>query len=218
MEVLRRCCPSCFAIPPHEQEMAPLTEDGNTSDGPHDKPTPHSWASSMLDVGRRLVSGTPDPLDAHYTLLHAGATMRLRNERGSDEVQIQLSSDRSMLVWRGTQPSSTGVIALCTIRKVGVPPPGWFSAPSPGEFAITAEGIEVRLDSNSAQVRAAWVEAVQAVAARAVEEKEGRKLGHETRRRVELEMRKREADRRKAEVMKGIHGGMKHTAQAMLSR
>ena len=203
--------------------MAPLTEDGNTSeDGSAGESSYASWATSMvLDAGRRIVNGPVDELAPHYELLHAGANMKLHGERSVDEVSINLSSDRTMLVWRAAQPgaaANSGVVALSTIKKVAEPAPGWFSSPAAGEFVISADGLDVRLEAKSASTKDAWMQAVQALAERAAEDKEGRKLGHEARRRLDLEMRKREAERRKAEMMKGMSGGMKHTAQAMLSR
>ena len=45
-----------------------------------------------------------------------------------------------------------------------------------------------------------------------------RKLGHSTRREYEMQAKKREAERRKAEVMAGCTSGMRHTARAMASR
>ena len=51
------------------------------------------------------------------------------------------------------------------------------------------------------------------------EAKTGRKLAYQAKRRMGLEERKREAERRKAEVMKTCAGGgMKHTATAMMNR
>ena len=147
--------------------------------------------------------------------------MQLHGERSVDEVMINLSSDRAMLVWRAAVPggaASSGVVALSTIKGVSEPAAGWFSTPAAGSFILSADGLEVHLEAKSAATKAAWMAAVKAVSERAAEEKEGRKLGHDARRRLDLEMRKREADRRKAEVMKGMSGGMKHTAQAMFSR
>ena len=85
--------------------MAPLTEDGNTSEDGNASYS--SWATSIvLDAGRRIVNGPVDELAPHYELLQAGATMKLHAERSVDEVSINLSSDRAMLVWRAAQPGA----------------------------------------------------------------------------------------------------------------
>ena len=64
----------------------------------------------------------------------------------------------------------------------------------------------------------AWAAALTAVAARASDDRHTRKLGHSTRRTLEMQAKKREAERRKAEVMGGCTSGMRHTARAMASR
>ena len=49
--------------------------------------------------------------------------------------------------------------------------------------------------------------------------KADRKIGHQTRKKMELEKRRRAAEARKAEVLKSCGpGGMRHTAMAMLNR
>ena len=51
------------------------------------------------------------------------------------------------------------------------------------------------------------------------EAKTGRKMAYQAKRKFGLEERKREAERRKAEVLKTCsHGGMRHTANAMMNR
>ena len=128
--------------------MASLVDDGNQSDGSTEAPPGgySSWATSMVDAGRRLVTGPADELAPHWEVLAAGTLMKLHDERGSEEVDVSLSSDRTMLTWRPVQSGSagSGVIALSTIKKVGEPAPGWFSSPRPGEFVIAADGLEVR--------------------------------------------------------------------------
>ena len=208
--------------------MASLVDEGNQSDEASERPASSaSWASStswaatmVLDAGRRIVSGPLDELQPHWDVLSAGDIMQLHSEKGVEEVQISLSSDRAMLTWRAAQSgaSGSGVVALSTVKTVSTPAPGWFSAPGPGEFVITAEMLEVRLDAGTSQKKAAWVEAIRATAEKAAQDRDGRKIGHETRRMLDLEMKRREAERRKAETMKGLSGGMKHTAKAMLSR
>ena len=74
------------------------------------------------------------------------------------------------------------------------------------------------LTAESVAQKEAWAKALAAVAARASDDRHTRKLGHSTRREFEMQAKKREAERRKAEVMGGCTSGMRHTARAMASR
>ena len=74
------------------------------------------------------------------------------------------------------------------------------------------------LTAESVAQKEAWAAALKAVAARASDDRHTRKLGHSTRREYEMQAKKREAERRKAEVMAGCTSGMRHTARAMASR
>jgi hypothetical protein len=74
------------------------------------------------------------------------------------------------------------------------------------------------LTAESVAQKEAWTTALAAVAARASDDRHTRKLGHSTRREYEMQAKKREAERRKAEVMVGCTSGMRHTARAMASR
>ena len=68
-------------------------------------------------------------------------------------------------------------------------------------------------------VKAQWMSTLEECAAAAAEAKVGRKMMQQAKRRMGLDERKRDAERRKAEVMKSVGtGGMKHTAAAMMSR
>ena len=60
--------------------------------------------------------------------------------------------------------------------------------------------------------------ALKAVAARQADDRASRKMGYQTRKSMEMQAKKREAERRKAEVMSGCTTGMRHTARAMASR
>ena len=81
--------------------------------------------------------------------------------------------------------------------------------PPPQTLSLTAESVAQK---------EAWATALKAVAARASDDRHTRKLGHSTRREYEMQAKKREAERRKAEVMAGCTSGMRHTARAMASR
>lgn len=234
MDRLRDLCP-CLAAdfaavqatsPDRRAETASLTSNAETPTDLSDvepseaAPSYASWAASLvLDAGRQIASHVrpDDKLSPHWELLEKGAEMKRHGEGGATAVTLTLSSDRSMLTWRAPHADS-GVVALSSISAVGDPPPGWFSAPAAGEFVVSADGIELRLEAATVETKSAWIEALRAVSERAASDREGRKLGHEARQQLNLEMRRREAERRKAEAMKGISGGMKHTARAMLAR
>ena len=186
----------------NDHEMASLVaarDSDNESSEPSSKAASDdvSLGSWPYDAGRRLVEGPVDPLLPHWELLAAGATM-IRRGNGDDSVNLSLSSDKSMLMWRGTG-SQSGVVALSAVTKVGVPPPGWFASPAKGEFVIMcSDGVELRLVVDSEQLRDAWIFALTVVSEKAAADRGDRQLGREARRRLDLEMRRREAERRKA--------------------
>ena len=68
------------------------------------------------------------------------------------------------------------------------------------------------------QRKSQYIAALRAVGEFSAKKIKSKKLGRETMRQAEMEYKRYEAERRKAAVMSGIKGGMKHTARAMLSR
>ena len=140
--MLDTICP-CVSLAKAEQEqLTPLTE---STAAPSTPPSALAW---VMDAGRRIVSGTDPALEPMWELMAAGETMRLVSGRQSEDVRVTLSSDRTMLLWKPVQagPSSlsgSGAVGLSTIQRVQEPAAGWLSSPSPGEFVITADGLEV---------------------------------------------------------------------------
>ena len=94
---------------------------------------------------------------------------------------------------------------------------------NPGEFTVSADGQELTVVAESAQQRGEWVSALRVVSEKAATSRAElsmtSKLTYDARRRMEIENKRRDAERRKAEIMKnGGMVGMKHTARAMASR
>lgn len=155
--------------------------------------------------------------------LKVGAAMRLlpdgRGEAPRD-VHVKLSPDGAMLMWSGQGMS--GVMALSAVREVKeVLQQGIFRSggPVPGQWLLASDDQTVRFEASSDEVKSEWMKAIELASGEQREAKTGRKLLAQQSRRMGLEERKREAERRKAEVLKTCtSGGMKHTAAAMMSR
>ena len=96
------------------------------------------------------------------------------------------------------------------------------AALSPALQLVTPDAVSpsqtLSLTAESVAQKGTWADALTAVAARASDDRHTRKLGHSTRRTLEMQVKKREAERRKAEVMGTCTSGMRHTARAMASR
>ena len=144
-----------------------------------------------------------------------------------------------------SMPVASGAVAMSSV-SVEAAARGWFSAPLETALLVVADGQArsatrppplsprhachlitpaalspsqtLSLTAESVAQKEAWAKALAAVAARASEDRHTRKLGHSTRREYEMQAKKREAERRKAEVMGGCTSGMRHTARAMASR
>ena len=91
------------------------------------------------------------------------------------------------------------------------------------KFSVSADGQELSIVAESAQQRGEWVSALRVVSEKAATSRAElsmtSKLTYDARRRMEIENKRRDAERRKAEIMKnGGMVGMKHTARAMASR
>ena len=141
---------------------------------------------------------------------------------------MNLSSDKTLLTWRSLrrlhgQPVVSGALALSTINSVEAAKDGYFVSANPGEFTVSADGQELTVVAESAQQRGEWVSALRVVSEKAATSRAElsmtSKLTYDARRRMEIENKRRDAERRKAEIMKnGGMVGMKHTARAMASR
>ena len=191
-----------------------------------------SWLSSIKTQAATAVLGAPDELEPHWKLLCTGATMRLDGPTGEhvkasaalrdEPVSLSLAPDKTLLTWKSCRQANSmavasGALAVSTLTVEGAAK-GWFSAPDETEFVLVADDQRLTLRAESAAQKDAWATALKAVAVRAVEDRQGRKLGYETRRSYEMNAKRREAEARKAEIMQGCNTGMRHTARAMASR
>ena len=89
----------------------------------------------------------------------------------------------------------------------------------PCQFSLVADGQTVRLEAESEAQKVEWMEALQERCASEKDAKSERKMGHNMRRRMEMEERRKEAEKRKASVLATCQSkGMVHTAQAMMNR
>jgi hypothetical protein len=212
-------------------ELSPFRDAGSGSD--EDTPAqPASLADKAkgwLEMAVKPISTFREARDQaamhaeRVAILKAGATMRLVPDgRGQSpkEVRLALAADGSMLTWSGQGIS--GVMALSAVRDVKtVVQTGIFSRGGdvPMQWMCVADDQSVRFEASSEEEKLLWMEVVEKCASEQSEAKSGRKLAHQAKRQMGLEARKREAERRKAEVMKTCSsGGMKHTAAAMMSR
>jgi len=89
----------------------------------------------------------------------------------------------------------------------------------PCQWMMVADDQTVRLEAESEAVKEEWMQAIEVLRNKEGEAKTGRKMAYQAKRRIGMEERKREAERRKAEVLKTCSaGGMRHTANAMMNR
>ena len=212
MALVKLLCP---CLTPATEEREGLVADGESS--PAQSP-------ALFGRLRAMVAGGPDPLAPHWDVLGGGATLNLNDE----PCEMNLSSDKTLLTWRSLrrlhgQPVVSGALALSTINSVEAAKDGYFVSANPGEFTVSADGQELTVVAESAQQRGEWVSALRVVSEKAATSRAElsmtSKLTYDARRRMEIENKRRDAERRKAEIMKnGGMVGMKHTARAMASR
>jgi len=157
-------------------------------------------------------------------VLQQGATMKLLSGKSSMPVHVQLSADGSMVIWQAQrgEGSESGVLALSMIREVKVVVQGGIlrsTAPVPLQWMMESDEETVKMEAESERQKETWISTLTELCKKQAEAKAERKIGYATSRRLGLEERRREAERRKAEVMKTCGaGGMKHTAAAMMNR
>jgi hypothetical protein len=156
-------------------------------------------------------------------VLKRGAGMKLLpDSRGQapKDVRVALAADGSMLTWSGT--SESGVMALSAVRDIkAVTQTGIFSRGGdvPCQWMLVSDDQTVRFEAASEADKLEWMQILEECRVEQCEAKSGRKLASQAKRRMGLEEKRRDAERRKAEVMKTCSsGGMKHTAAAMMSR
>ena len=135
-------------------------------------------------------------------------------------VRLALSQDGAMVTWQsGTE---SGVLALSAVREVkAVLAAGFLKSggPVPCQWQMISDDQTIKLEANSEAEKTEWMEAIELLRKKEGEAKSGRKVAYQAKRRIGLEERKRDAERRKAEVLKTCSaGGMRHTANAMMNR
>mmetsp|Transcript_33768 Transcript_33768/g.72051 ORF Transcript_33768/g.72051 Transcript_33768/m.72051 type:complete len:247 (-) Transcript_33768:384-1124(-) len=161
--------------------------------------------------------------------LKAGSEMKLISAREATRVRLSLSSDGAMVTWQavrgeGGGGNESGVIALAMIREIKPVLAGGLGAllgarPVPLQWMIVADEETVKFESDSETTKQTWMSSLAELSKLQADAKVERKMGYMATRRMGLEERRREAERRKAEVMRSCASvGMKHTAQAMMGR
>ena len=210
-------------------ELSPFRTAGSGSDSDKDGET--EMSQTLADKAKGWFSMAVAPITkmkedhdkankraGRVETLKGGATMKLLPDgRGEPtSVRVALSSDGAMVTWNGVGKS--GVMALSAVREVKpVLASGFFRAgdPIPGQWMLVADDQSVRFEASDEE-KAFWMSTIEELAQEQVQAKTGRKVAATARRKMGIEERRREAERRKAEVLKTCaSGGMKHTAAAM---
>ena len=237
MQSLCPCLAGLFAPQHANREIESVALVGSSTQSPDpdadaSSSSASSWLSKLQTSVTTTVCGAPDELEPSWQLLIKGATMRLDGPTGpdlkasaalrSEPVALALTADHALLTWktcRTTQsmPVASGAVAMSSLA-VEEPARGWFSAPAETALVLVADGQTLTLTAESVEQKRAWADALGKVAVRASDDRHSRKLGHATRREFEMQAKRREAERRKAEVMSGCTSGMRHTARAMALR
>ena len=161
--------------------------------------------------------------------LKAGASMKLLSKAvpAGTPVKLTLSADGALLTWQSVElvngmPKESGVLALSELHEVKAVREARLlrsSGEVPCQFSLVADGQTVRLEAESEAQKVEWMEALQERCASEKDAKSERKMGHNMRRRMEMEERRKEAEKRKAAVLATCQSkGMVHTAQAMMNR
>lgn len=215
-------CPCLWKSQHVNREVESIALVGSVqSPDPDTEPSPA--AASWFQKIQATVLGATDELEPSWQLLQAGATMRLDGAAlRSEPVAVALTADHALLTWKTVRlaqsmPVASGAVAMSSV-SVEDGPRGWFSAAAETSLQLIADGQTLCLTAENIAQKKAWVRAIAAVAARASDDRHTRKLGHSTRRTLEIQAKVREAERRKAEVMGSCTNGMRHTAHAMASR
>ena len=142
-------------------------------------------------------------------------------------VKLTLSADGALLTWStiemiNSMPKESGVLALSAVREIApVVQTGFLRSggPVPRQWQLVADDQTIKLEADSEEDKDQWMSTLEELRHHEAEAKADRKIGYQTRRKMGIEERRREAEKRKAEVLKTCgSGGMKHTAAAMMSR
>ena len=210
---------------------------GSAQEEPAEAPSAASRARGWLGAAMAPVTAFKERRAANAELrdraevLKMGAAMTLIQSRASVPVRVSLSPDGAMLMWSSSashqagMATESGAMALAIVREVKPVPVGGIGgmfrqgATVPLQFMVVADDETVKFEAESETEKERWITSLVDLSKQQVDAKSERKLGHQTRRRMELDDRRREAERRKAEIMKTCGGGgMKHTAAAMMGR
>jgi len=206
-------------------EMSPVTGTGGDSkEFVETRPASSSWFQPITKFKEKLEAD--QERKQKVAVLQEGAVMALVGARSRSTVSLKLSSDGSMLMWQSLRqeanmPSESGVMSLSTIREVKpVLQSGLLRSglPVPLQWVLISDEEDVKFEAESETVKEMWMNTLLECTKRQADAKAERKIGYQTKRRMGLEERRRDAERRKAELMKGCAGGMKHTAAAMMNR
>lgn len=199
-------------------------------------PEPAPEPASALDRAKSWVASAAAPVtqyranqekaaahDARAGALMKGAQMKLHPARGAPiAARVALSPDGAMLTWHCQGGSQSGVMSLNAVRDVKrVLTSGWLRSgePVPGQWELVADDQTVRLEAATDDERAEWMEVLEKCCEAERESKAGRKTAYAAKRKKGMDERAKEAERRKAELLKSCgSAGMKHTAQAMMNR
>ena len=213
MQSLAVLCP-CMPIP-GSVDKQPIRDDTSDRDGEEGPPSLALKAKGWLGKLAAPITAMKDDYDKERA-----REAKLEELKAGTTVKIAVSSDGTMVTW--TASGVSGVMAMSAIREVKpVMSSTFFSkpAPIPKQFKLIADDQIVSFEAKDDDVKAQWMSTLEECAAAAAEAKVGRKMMQQAKRRMGLDERKRDAERRKAEVMKSVGtGGMKHTAAAMMSR
>jgi hypothetical protein len=201
-------------------EMSPFGGSGSDADSNDEPAAPASLADRATGWLKKAAAPLQALKERHEKdaahaaardTLKAGATMQLLPDGRGDApkpVRVSLSSDGAMVTWSGSGVS--GVMALSAAREVKpVLQSGFFRSggPIPGQWMLVADDQTVRFEASSEEEKEHWISTLDRLCAEQLEAKSGRKMAAQAKRRMGLEERRREAERRKAEVLKTCSSG-----------
>lgn len=238
--ILKQACPCLFGDEEARKkmmEMAPFKSSTHGSDSDSDKAP-----EGMADRAKGFLSMAMAPVkafqqkreqdaarDERKEKLKAGSVMKLltKDEPRGVGVRLSLSSDGALLTWQSlamvnNMPKESGVLALSSVEEIKPVLQSGFlrsGAPIPGQWQLIAGAETVKFEADCEEDKEQWMTTLEELRHHEADAKAERKIGHQTRRKMEIEKKQRDAERRKAEVLKSCgNGGMKHTAAAMMNR
>jgi hypothetical protein len=219
--MLSLCCPSGDGKQAESKRMIEMSGAGSGSDADsNDGSASQSFADRATGWLKKATAPLQALKDQHEKdqahvqacdVLKAGAAMQLLPDgRGEvpKQVRVALSSDGAMVTWSGA--GTSGVMALSACREVkAVVQTGWIRAggPVPGQWMLVADDQTVRFEAANDDEKEHWISTLDRCCQEQLSAKSGRKMAAQAKRRMGLEERKREAERRKAEVMKTCGAG-----------